>query len=153
MIYRAFGDPAALSVARRLAALCRAKGLIFLVGADEALAAASGAQGLHLPERELARAPVIRASRPGWILSCAAHSPRALARAAAAGLDAALVSPVFNSRSPSAGAPMGPLRFAQLVRGARLPAYALGGVDMKNARRLWASGAVGIAAVDAVSRI
>jgi thiamine-phosphate pyrophosphorylase len=70
-------------------------------------------------------------------------------RAARLGADAVLLSAVFESRSPSAGQPMGPVRLAAIARSAPIPVYALGGVDMKNARRLGASGVVGIAAVDA----
>ena len=150
VIYRAFGAADALAAARRLRAIADTRGLVFLVGADEALAAAAGADGLHLPEAMAGRARRIRARRPGWILTGAAHSPRALAKAASLGLDAALFSTVFESRSPSAGTPWGAVRFAGLVRGARLPVYALGGVTMKNARRLEASGAVGLAAVESL---
>ena len=64
------------------------------------------------------------------------------------GCDAALVSAVFESRSPSAGRPIGPRRFARLVRTAGLPVYALGGVDARTARRLLDTGAVGLAAVE-----
>ena len=46
---------------------------------------------------------------------------------------------------------MGPLRLAALVRAAGGPVYALGGINTKNARRLLASGVVGLAAVDGLS--
>jgi thiamine-phosphate pyrophosphorylase len=148
VIYRAFGAPDALETARALARLAHKRGLVLLVGADERLAAAAGAHGLHLPERDAAGAPRVRARRPNWLITAAAHSPRALAGAGRAGCDAALVSAVFESRSPSAGRPIGPRRFARLVRTAGLPVYALGGVDARTARRLLDTGAVGLAAVE-----
>jgi thiamine-phosphate pyrophosphorylase len=151
VVFRAFGRPDAVQVGRRLAALARARGLVLLVGADEALAARLGADGLHLPERSLAAAPRLRARRPGWLLTGAAHSRAALARAARAGLDGAVLSPAFPSRSLSAGRPLGPLRFARLARGARLPVYALGGVSARTARRLESTRAAGLAAVEALS--
>ena len=151
VIYRAFGDPEAVRVGLALAALCRRRGLILLVGADEALAVRIGAQGLHLPERDVAKGRAIRARRPKWIVTGAAHSRRALARAAAAGLHAALLSPVFESLSPSAGRPLGAVRFARLARGAGLPVYALGGINVSTARRLAGSGASGLAAVEALT--
>ena len=61
-----------------------------------------------------------------------------------------LLSPVFESASPSAGPPLGPGRFAELVRAARLPVYALGGVTAETAPRLMDTGASGIAAVEGV---
>jgi thiamine-phosphate pyrophosphorylase len=41
-------------------------------------------------------------------------------------------------------------RFTQLVAAARLPVYALGGIDVKNAPELLGSGACGIAVVSAL---
>jgi thiamine-phosphate pyrophosphorylase len=49
VIYRAFGDPDALRIARALRAATRRRGVRLLIGADEGLAQASGADGLHLP--------------------------------------------------------------------------------------------------------
>jgi len=62
-----------------------------------------------------------------------------------------VVSAVFPSRSPSAGAPLGPMRLAALTRAAGGPVFALGGINTKNARRLLASGVVGLAAVEGLS--
>ena len=148
MVYRAFGAEDALAVGRALRRATRARRALLLVGEDEALAAAVGADGLHLPERSLCRARGIRARRPGWILTAAAHGPAALARAAEAGVDAAVLSSVFASGSASAGAPLGPVRFAAMVRAARLPVIALGGVNAGTAQRLVGSGAAGLAAVE-----
>ena len=61
--------------------------------------------------------------------------------------NAALVSAVFTSESPSAGAPLGALRFARLNRTARLPIIALGGINARTAPRLVDAGAAGLAAV------
>ena len=151
LVYRAFGAPDAARMAAALAAMARARGLILLVGADPALAWACGADGVHLPESLVTSAPRIRASWPGVLISGAAHSAMALRRAAAAGLDAALISTVFASRSASAGSPMGPVRLAALVRRARLPVYALGGVSAVTLPRLKATGVAGVAMVDAAA--
>ena len=149
VVFRAFGATDAAAQAGQLANIARRRGLILLVGADEKLAVAAGAHGLHLPERLIARTPMLRARHPRWLITAAAHSPAAIRRAARSGADAVLLSTAFESRSPSAGPPLGPVRLAAIARRAPLPVYALGGVDMKNARRLGASGVVGIAAVDA----
>jgi thiamine-phosphate pyrophosphorylase len=107
---------------------------------------------VHLPERLARRAGAIRRSRPGWLVTAAAHSAPAALRAARAGAMAVLISPVFPSRSPSAGRQLTPLRFAALARTTPAPVYALGGVNEKTAPRLLGSGAVGIAAVGAFAR-
>jgi thiamine-phosphate pyrophosphorylase len=145
IVFRAFGAADAEAQGRRLKAIARARGLKLLVGADAVLAARIGADGVHLPERLVGRARRIR--RPGWIVTGAAHSLAAARRARSAGVDAVVVSAVFASDSPSAGAPIGPVRLALLVRQAGLPVYGLGGIDNRTARRLIGAGLVGLAAV------
>jgi thiamine-phosphate pyrophosphorylase len=144
LVYRAFGASDAVDVARRLRVVTRARGLILLIGADARLAARIAADGVHLPERLAHRARALR--RPGWLVTAAAHSVRA---ARTAGVDAVVISPAFQSRSASAGPPIGPVRLALMVRAAGRPAYALGGVTNKTARRLLPTGVVGIAGVEA----
>lgn len=144
IVYRAFGAADARAVALRLKAIARRRGLKLLIGADEALAGQVGADGLHLPERLASRAARISARHPTWLITAAAHSPRA----ARVPVDAVVVSAIFPSNSPSAGKPMGPMRLAQIVRLAQSPVYALGGVNQTTAARLLASGVVGIAGVE-----
>jgi len=148
LVYRAFGEPDAEPVARRLLERVRARRGLLLIGADAALAARVGADGVHLPERAAGRARALKAVRPRWVVTAAAHSPAAVRRARAAGADAAVVSAVFPSRSPSAGAPIGPLRLAQIARRGGLPVYALGGVGDATAGRLRSLPLAGFAAVD-----
>ncbi len=151
IVFRAFGAVDAVAQGRRLAAIARRRGLVLLAGADPALARAIGAQGVHLPERLGHLAGALKRSRPLWLVTAAAHSEAAARSAFAAGADAVLISPVFESRSPSAGRRLGPTRFAALVRRAGGPVYALGGINPMTARRLESSGAVGLAAVEALS--
>lgn len=148
VVFRAFGAPDAERQGAKLARIARRRGLVLLVGADAGLAARIGADGVHLPERLAQGAR--RLKRPGWLVTAAAHSPWAARRALVMGADAVVVSAVFPSASPSAGAPIGPLRLAQIVRAAGGPVYALGGVNDKTARRLLPAGLVGLAAVEAL---
>ena len=91
----------------------------------------------------------VRALRRRFLVTAAAHSlPRRAARAPRRGVDAVVVSPVFPSRSPSAGRAIGVRAFASLARAASTPAYALGGVNAHTVRRLGGSGAVGLAAIE-----
>nr|MEA2797712.1 thiamine-phosphate pyrophosphorylase [Phenylobacterium sp.] len=149
LVFRAFGAADAEARGARLLAIARERGLKLLIGADAGLAARLGAHGVHLPERLAHRARRLKAAHPGWLVTAAAHSPRAARRGLLAGADAVVVSVIFPSRSGSAGSPMGPVRLAMLARRLDGPAYALGGVDNKTARRLRDAGLVGLAAVDA----
>ncbi len=145
VVYRHFGAGDAPQVARALRAATRQAGVRLLIGQDAALAARVGADGVHLPERLARHAGALKRAHPGWIVTAAAHS---VAAARIAGTDAVVISPVFPSRSASAGAPLGPARLAAMVRAGGRPAYALGGVNAKTAPRLLSAGVIGLAAVD-----
>jgi thiamine-phosphate pyrophosphorylase len=150
VVYRAFGDPQAVAKGRRLVKAAHRRGLLVLAGADAGLAARIGADGVHLPERRAGMARGIKRARPTWIVTAAAHSETAMVAARRAGADVVFVSPVFASASPSAGRPIGALRFAALAIRARLPVFALGGLNADTARRLAQTRAAGAAAVEAL---
>jgi thiamine-phosphate pyrophosphorylase len=151
VVFRAFGAPDAAVQGRRLREITRRKGLPLLVGADPALALAVEADGLHLPERLASTLPRLRETRPDWLITIAAHGLEAACAGVAAGADALVVSPVFPSRSPSAGAPLGVDGLKRLVEAVETPVYALGGVRANTVARLLDTGIVGIAAVEALS--
>ena len=153
VIYRAFSAADALETALAIRRIAHRRGLVFLVGADPTLARAAKADGVHLPERAMHQAPALKRAHPTWRVTAAAHDRKALLRAGRLGLDAVLVSAVFKSRSPSASGPLGPVRFATLIRGARRPVIALGGVNEDTAQQLIDTGAHGLAAVDGLAAI
>jgi thiamine-phosphate pyrophosphorylase len=145
VILRHYGDRRRADMAQALAQICRRRGLIFLIAGDPSLAAAVHADGLHIPEFLVGRLGW-RRMRPGWLVTAAAHSAAGLCAAAEAGVDAAILAPVFASPSRP-GRALGPLRFAILVGASALPVYALGGLNARAARHLGGSGAAGVAGV------
>jgi thiamine-phosphate pyrophosphorylase len=147
VILRDYRAPDRRALARRLRAETRTRRLLFLIAGDWRLAVETGADGLHLPEAMVAQRRAWRRAREGWLVTAAAHGPAALERAAAAGADAALLSPVFPTGSHPGARTLGPGRFAQLVRAAPLPVYALGGLGGETAQSFALSGAAGLAGV------
>ena len=150
VVFRGFGRPDEEQIARDIAVIAKEAKLTLLIGFDAELAERCGAQGVHLPERALCQGLALRSRRPDWILTGAAHGEAGLAAARAAGLDAAVLSPVFESRSPSAGEALGVAAFRALTAAARLPVYALGGITEATATELAGSGAAGLAAIEGV---
>lgn len=148
LVYRHFGAAGALAMAQRLRAITRARGVTLMIGQDVALARAVGADGVHLPEHLGRRALAVKRANPGWIVTSAAHS---VAAARVSGADAVVLSVALPSRSASAGPALGPIRLAARVRAAGKPAYALGGINGRTARRLLATGVVGLAAVEGLA--
>ena len=149
VILRHYLSPERQELARDLLSDCRQRGLRLLIGADARLARQIGADGLHLPESMLRskRATWRLWQRPGWLLTAAAHSPAALARAARSGVDAALLTPVFATASHTNAKPIGVTRFAIWTRAAGVPVYALGGITKDSFPRLIQAGAVGRAGI------
>jgi thiamine-phosphate pyrophosphorylase len=150
VVFRAFGAPDAAARGQRLREITRRRGLSLLVGADAALARAVEADGLHLPERLASTLPHLREIHSDWLITIAAHGLEAAQAGAVAGADALVVSPVFPSRSPSAGAPLGVEGLKRIVEAVETPVYALGGVRADTVARLLDTGIVGIAAVEAL---
>lgn len=150
LVYRHFGAPERLDLARALAGACHARGIALLVSADPVLARLETVDGIHWPEKWLHQAAAARARGDRRPFSAAAHNPRAVWRARRAGIDAVLFSPVFPSLSPSAGRAKGVFPAAATARAAGMPVYALGGVNTRTARRLEGLGFSGIACVGAI---
>lgn len=147
IIYRHFGTKDRLDVADALRDICKSRGHLFLVGQDVALALGCGADGVHLPERDMLAASHIRTAHPNWFISCAVHSENAIKQANALDLNAVILSPIFASSSPSAGKALGPERFKEMVKLSKHPVIALGGITTENADQAHAAGAASCAGV------
>ena len=122
-------------------------GAQILINGDVGLALELGC-GVHLPASALMRLSARPLSAQRWV-AASCHDARELAHAAAIGVDFAVLGPVLPTPSHPQAAPLGWKRFADLVRAAALPVYALGGVgpgDLAHAKRAGAQGVAGISA-------
>jgi thiamine-phosphate pyrophosphorylase len=119
-----------------------------VVASDPTLAAALGADGVHLAS--LDGRPADRPGGGGELpfgRSC--HGPADLAAGAREGAAWATLSPIFVTASkPGHGPALGPGALA----GAPLPVLALGGITSARARACLAAGAHGVAVMGAVMR-
>lgn len=149
VVFRAFGAADAVAQGLRLRAIADRCGLVLLAGADEALARSIGADGLHLPQRTRETASLLRTRQPDWLITIAAHDREAVMAASALRADALVVSPVFESNSPSTGTPLGVEGLSALVSATDTPVYALGGIRAVTVESLRNTGIVGLAAVEA----
>jgi 8-oxo-dGTP diphosphatase len=123
---------------------CNRVGALVLVNGDEALARASGANGVHLTSAQL----LLSTRRPDlpWCgASC--HDQRELERAATLGVDYVVLGPVLKTPSHADMHPMGWKSFEQMVHGYALPVYALGGMTLQHLGAAYGAGAQGVAMV------
>lgn len=131
LVFRHYHLPADVRRQRfaALARIARRRSHAVVLAGTPAQARAWGADGAYGPPRMLAGGePCLRLAT--------AHSLRELAQAARAGADAALLSPVFATRSHPGGATLGPVRFRLLAARSLVPVIALGGMDARCARLL-----------------
>lgn len=153
VIFRHYEAADRAALGRRLAAVARRRGLVFMVAGDRRLARRLGADGLHLPDGMVARRHRFAPASESWPVSAAAHDAAGLRRAARAGVDLVLLSPVFPTASHPARPALGLRRLAALCRGLDVPVLALGGVGPDTARRVLAAGAAGIAGIGALPHL
>jgi 8-oxo-dGTP diphosphatase len=130
--------------AREVVRLAHISGAIAVVNGDVLRAQAVGADGVHLSAAALA----VATERPAceWVgASC--HDRAELERAAALGVDYAVLGSVLPTPTHPEQPGIGWAAFETLIRGLTMPVFALGGVgqaDMETARR---AGAHGFAAI------
>lgn len=124
---------------RRVAALCRRRGLVLLV-AGEPVRGDWRAQGRHNSRRR---------DRP--IRSLAVHDAAETWDARRRGVDLCFVSPVHATRSHANATPLGRFGFLRLAILCPGAVVVLGGMTLGSAAKLTALGAYGWGAIDALS--
>lgn len=126
----------------------RAAGARLLINGDPTLAAALGADGVHLTARQLAALPQ-RPLPPPQLVAASCHDARELARAARLGVDFAVLGPVASTASHPGREGLGWTRFAALTAETPLPVYALGGMTPGDRARARDHGGQGVAGISA----
>jgi thiamine-phosphate pyrophosphorylase len=143
-------DAEILDVGRRLAALCRAAGALFLLNDRPDLAVACCADGVHVGQEDVAVEEARRVVGQDRLIGLSTHSREQLEAAGGSGADYASVGPVWATPTkegrPAVGSEL--VRFA--AEHARLPFFAIGGIDESNVGEVVAAGAERIAVVRAI---
>ena len=138
---------ALLALVRQVRAALAPRGVPVFVNDRWDVAAAAGAEGVHLPESGLDPTIVRRAW--GGRIGVSTHALDTLARARDA--DFATFGPVFATPSKLAyGPPQGLARLRAAVTGSPIPVIAIGGIDPQTAPELRGIDIAGIAVIRAV---
>jgi thiamine-phosphate pyrophosphorylase len=112
-----------------LAALVVAGGHLLILSGSDDEARDWGAAGSYGPPEAIGEAPEL-------LRIAAVHDGHEIAHANAAGADAAMLSPVYATRTHPNTAPLGPEKFHALAALAEMPVIALGGMTFERAREL-----------------
>ena len=131
----------------------RAAGARVLISSRHSPSLWPQADGVHLTARDL-MTPASRAELPGrcpWI-GASVHHRAELEHAARLGCDYAVLGPVMPTVSHPAAATLGWRAFAERIRHAPLPVYAIGGLSAADLSTAQAAGAHGVAMLRAAWR-
>ena len=129
--------------------LCEKFGAQISINTRADIARAIYAQGLHLPENEIAprqaRLSLDHHARIG--VSC--HSPETVQRAIEEGADYLIYGSIFPTASHPDQTPQGLDSLREVCASSRIPVYAIGGVTAENAASCLEAGARGVATIGA----
>ena len=123
-----------------------------LVSSRVDLALATGAAGVHLPERDLPVAGARRLLGQDRLLGRSVHSLGAAREAAEEGADYLVFGPVFATASHPGQRPAGLRALAEVAAAVPIPVLAIGGIDAERAEACRREGAAGFAAIGYFSR-
>lgn len=139
-----------LAEGRACAAAAEAAGILFIVNDDPDLARACGADGVHIGQEDGHLAAVRARLGADRIIGRSTRGGAMLDRAAAEGADYASVGPVWATPTKPGRPPVGLSAVGDAARRARIPWFAIGGIDARRVQRVAAVGARRAAVVRAV---
>lgn len=138
-------DATLYRLSRRGAEIARQHQKLFVVNDRADIAAASGAQGVHVGQEELPVEAVRRVVGPDVVIGVSTHSIEQVRAAVLDGADCIGCGPTFASHTKSFGEFPGLDFLRQASRETGLPAFAIGGIDELNLAAVMATGIHGVA--------
>ncbi|HZP89999.1 MAG TPA: thiamine phosphate synthase [Actinomycetota bacterium] len=141
-------DDDLLRLAARLVGPCREAGVLLVVNDRVEVAVRSGADGVHLGQRDELEGARERLG-PDRVLGISVRTPAQARAAERAGADYLGVTVWATPTKPEA-MPVGIEGLRDVVAATRLPVVGIGGITAANARRVLDAGAEGVAVVSAV---
>lgn len=143
-------DEVRLELAGKMKTLCHQYNALFIVNDRVDIAAAVGADGVHLGQQDLPMAAARRILGPLPIVGRSTTSPAEMDRAIAEGADYIGVGPVHTTPTKPGKAAAGYDYVRYAVEHASMPWFAIGGIDLTNVAAAKEAGAPGIAIVRAI---
>ncbi len=136
--------------ARVLASLAKRAGALFIVNDRADIAAACGADGVHLGQDDLPLADARKLLGKEKLIGISTHSLEQALMAEAGGADYIGFGPIFKTATKDAGETQGCGRLSDLKRSVSIPVVAIGGIAPDNVRDVIIAGADGAAIISAI---
>lgn len=115
------------------------------------VAVASGADGVHLPQRGLSPTKARAMLLPGQLLGVSVHSLAEALAAQAEGADYVIFGHIFATASHADEAPRGVAQLRAVVEALRVPVIAIGGIDARRVAEVMGTGCAGVAVIGAIA--
>ena len=143
-------DPEFLREALAIGALCRQRGIPFIVNDNLAVAVESGADGIHIGQEDGSISHARKTIGEGKILGVSVQTVRQAVEAQQSGADYLGVGAVFPTatKPDAADVPLETLR--EICRSVSIPVCAIGGISRQNLPLLKGTGIEGVALVSAI---
>lgn len=138
-------------IAERLRRRTADYGAKLLINDRSALAQKIGADGVHLGRHSRPVAEVRQELGPTMLIGLSTHAFSEISTAVLQGADFVTYGPVFETPSKSGmGSPTGLDRLRQACQIAKIPVFALGGIDLQAVKAVLDCGASGIGLIRAI---
>lgn len=148
---KSLADGVLLERARRLVELSRTSNAVAIVNDRADVAAASGADGVHVGQDDLPVSATRAIVGPGRLVGVSTHSLDQLRRAVLDGADYVGVGPTFPTETKSFDAFPGLDYVRAAAQETALPAFAIGGINADNLPNVVEAGAKRVAVASAVT--
>ena len=139
-----------LEEARRIGQICRRHGVPFLIDDDVELAAAVGADGVHVGQHDMEAGMARAKVGPDMLLGVSAQTVEQALRAQAAGADYLGVGAVFPTGTKTDAEAVSYDTLKAICEAVDIPVVAIGGIGPDNVAKLAGSGICGVAVVSSL---
>jgi len=139
-----------IDLAMEISQLCRKKKVLFIVNDRVDIAAASGADGVHLGQDDFPVAWARKILGRGKIIGKSTHSVGQAKEAIREKADYIAVGPVFWTQTKKIDRPVGTELVSRVRKFTKKPILAIGGINSENAASVVGAGATGVAVISAL---
>lgn len=144
------GEEEFLEEAKEIHTLCRQYGVPFIVNDNVEVAAACGAEGIHVGQEDMAAGDVRRRVGVGMILGVSVHTVEEAREAVRNGADYLGLGAVFPTSTKTDVDQMPNETLRAICGAVDVPVVAIGGINRDNIGKLAGSGVDGVALVSAI---
>ena len=139
-----------LREAIRIAALCRACGVPFVINDDVEIALESGADGVHIGQEDMAIPSARQLLGPDRIIGATCKTPEQAILAQEQGADYIGSGAMFRSTAKPNAQSISFETLREICRAVTIPVVAIGGISQQNIVQLRGCGIAGVAVVSAI---